>query len=637
MPFSLKISHRLWIGFGLLALILVGLIGMQYTQGKKFNESIVSLSEYSDDLVISAEQQVAMLMMRMNVKDFLIRESQQEVVEYEQYYDDLRDSLDQAEKAFQNPRRRELLASISEQVERYNDAFREVVSLSSQRNEAVAAFTEGMQLLRSANAPNLGSAADSSELLTRRKAALFDLSDRFQAYLGSADPSDLDVAKQTIEVLFETFPSGVVATQPGTKAPTKAQFLTMLAQVSDLETRRQNIVVNTLDKIGPQIATDGYEIKESLIATVAERTDSTKATVAGGVRAKMIAGFIGLMLCIISALLITRSIIGPIRAMTGRLQDIAQGEGDLTQRVEIKGKNELGELAHWFNTMLEDIRNVIAEAISNSEQVASAATQISASAESTSDALMRQTSETSQVAAAVDEMAATTRDVADSAAQCALAAEESGKQAESGAEIVIRSVEEVRQIANIVDQSSAAMQELGSQTEAIGDLIGVINDIADQTNLLALNAAIEAARAGEHGRGFAVVADEVRKLAERTTEATAEVATTIQTIQQGTREAVELISSGADRVQTGVQLSDSAREALISIRESTDAMSCRIQSVAAAAEEQSASSDLISSSIGNISELSAVSNKAAEESTQASHSLSESAEHLRKIVQRFKV
>ncbi len=192
-------------------------------------------------------------------------------------------------------------------------------------------------------------------------------------------------------------------------------------------------------------------------------------------------------------------------------------------------------------------------------------------------------------------------------------------------------------IASDVSKSSQAVTSLGKKGEQIGQIIEVINDIAEQTNLLALNAAIEAARAGEHGRGFAVVADEVRKLAERTTTATEEVARSIKEIQSETDGAVRTIEAGSQRVAKGVELANSAGEALSQIVATSQTVAGMVQSIAAAAEQQSAASEQISRSIEQINAVTLESTQGATQAAQAASQLSQQAETLQALVGRFKV
>ncbi|MBY0261414.1 MAG: methyl-accepting chemotaxis protein [Phycisphaerales bacterium] len=293
------------------------------------------------------------------------------------------------------------------------------------------------------------------------------------------------------------------------------------------------------------------------------------------------------------AVMLTRGVVGPVRRMIGVFEVVASG--DLTKRVDRYKDDELGDLARAFNTLTEKTQGAMIEVASATHEVASASTEIAASSE-----------EISASAGEVARQAAKTRD----------RAEESRTLAQAGGEVVERTVEGIGRVERNVTESAKSVTELGARSEEIGQIIAVINEIADQTNLLALNAAIEAARAGEHGRGFAVVADEVRKLAERTTKATEQVASSIKTIQLETGASVEQIGKGTEEVRTGVQLASEAGDRLKDIVVKATDVSSMIQTIASAAEEAGAGSQ-----------------QAAAAATQ----LSSKAEQLQTLVGRFKV
>jgi methyl-accepting chemotaxis protein len=309
------------------------------------------------------------------------------------------------------------------------------------------------------------------------------------------------------------------------------------------------------------------------------------------------------------AFVICRSVFGRLGFLLSRMTEVAQGDGDLTVRINDTSTDECGMLAKQFDNFVSRVQEIMKSVSESSHSVASAATEIAASNEEMSAGLAEQSEQTTQVAEATQRMAETATQVA-------------GRSTEGG-QVVAQTISQIEQIADAVQQSADKVGELGRKSDEIGQIIAVINDIADQTNLLALNAAIEAARAGEHGRGFAVVADEVRKLAERTTQATEQVGTSIREIQGETGAAVTNMQAGRDKVQAGVDFARRAGDAL--------------SSIVAAAEQQSAATIEIAQSIEHLNSVASQSRQGAQQAAAAATQLSTEAEKLQALVGRFKV
>lgn len=387
---------------------------------------------------------------------------------------------------------------------------------------------------------------------------------------------------------------------------------------------------NTISKTLAEIE-DDYDTTRTQHAATARKGLHAASLV--GIYSLVITAVIGPLL----ALLLSGQIVRPINKTIDTLKDIAQGEGDLTQRIDEKRNDELGELGHWFNTFIHNIQQVIREAISTTTDVASAAHQIAATSQQMAGGMNEQASQASQISAAIEQMSASVIEVARQSNDASRNAQQAGEYANNGSSVVQQSITGMKSISNVVTDSASAINELGKRSEQIGQIINVINDIADQTNLLALNAAIEAARAGEHGRGFAVVADEVRKLAERTTRATEEVSRSIEDIQVQTRAAVKRITDGTQTVEQGVQLAGQADRALTQIVQSATQVASMIQNIASAAQQQSSTSELISQNINAINAVTQQSAQGTQQTALAAEQLSERSTQLKNLIGHFKV
>jgi methyl-accepting chemotaxis protein len=328
-----------------------------------------------------------------------------------------------------------------------------------------------------------------------------------------------------------------------------------------------------------------------------------------------------------------------INAQIGKLLVAANSlaDGDMTHRIDAHSKDELGEVGRAMNTSFEKVGAAIAEISRHSETVANASEEISSSAGQVSSSTELQRQQMTQIVTAMVEMSSTVTQVSDNSQQAAENMLEAGQAATEGGKVVDETIAVIKELASSTRTTAQKIEELGKSSDSIGKIIGTIDDIADQTNLLALNAAIEAARAGEQGRGFAVVADEVRKLAERTSSATKEIAGMIETIQHETKIAVEAMRTGTGKVDSGVEAAGRAGDVLKEIISATTKQHEMITHIATAATEQAAATDQVNGNMELISKMVQQSAISAEESAKACQDLSSLALDLQQVVSKFKV
>ncbi|MES0335774.1 MAG: methyl-accepting chemotaxis protein [Candidatus Magnetobacterium sp. LHC-1] len=343
----------------------------------------------------------------------------------------------------------------------------------------------------------------------------------------------------------------------------------------------------------------------------------------------------GIVLSFLLSFLIISSVTGPLKKGVHVMDNIAAC--NLAVEIHSGSNDETGELLTAMSKTVATLNSILKTIMSSANSVASASQQLSSNADQMSQGVSEQSSKAAQIATSATQMSQTVMDVAKNASEISTSANDTLKLAQNGETIVRKSIDEVKSIADTVSASAQLISSLGDRSKQIGDIISVIKDIADQTNLLALNAAIEAARAGEQGRGFAVVADEVRKLAERTSSATTEIGRMITAIQQETEKAVTSMSGATNMVEVGVELSTQAGESLHEIVNSINSLQLMVQQIASATEEMSTVSETITSDIETVANVSRETMESSQQIAQSSSSLSRLSSELQEVVSQFKI
>ncbi|WP_159651360.1 methyl-accepting chemotaxis protein [Vibrio atypicus] len=342
-------------------------------------------------------------------------------------------------------------------------------------------------------------------------------------------------------------------------------------------------------------------------------------------------------LFILMGIFLANSIASPIRAIAERFSDLGKGDGDLSQRIEVKGSDEIAQLSEGFNGFIEKIHESMKEVASTSGALQTAADGVSSKAHTTHDNSQMQRDQTIQVVTAINQMGATISEIASNAATAAETASQASDNTQVGQNVVNKAKDAISRLASDIESTGQVVEQLASTTQDIGSILDVIRDISEQTNLLALNAAIEAARAGEQGRGFAVVADEVRNLASRTADSTEEIQKMINQLQSDAKDAVSAMEAGKAVTGEGVSSSDEAVEVLISISERIHDISDRNTQVATATEEQSTVVHTINQNIEEINAINEVTTGTAEELAAASAELKDLSVRLDRMVGSFKL
>lgn len=365
--------------------------------------------------------------------------------------------------------------------------------------------------------------------------------------------------------------------------------------------------------------------------------DETKQA---SISALSISLIISIVVAVVVALVgyfVSAQVVSNIKSVANSLNDMTNGEGDLRQRIELKGNNELVELVNSFNGFVDKLQGIIAHITGSTTQLASAAQEMASVSDRGTHNSAQQQSEVSQVAAAINQMVASVQEVSQNATQAAQAAQDASAQANDGLKVVDLTINSINGLAGAVDQASEVINQLETDIGNIGSVLDVIRGISEQTNLLALNAAIEAARAGEQGRGFAVVADEVRTLAGRTQKSTLEIQAMTEKLQSGAIHAVEGMSKGREEAEKSVTHAKQAGRSLGAITQAVVSISDMNSQIANASEQQTSVAEEINQNIVNISRIGEEAVSSAQQTSSASEELARLSNDLQGKIGQFKV
>lgn len=376
------------------------------------------------------------------------------------------------------------------------------------------------------------------------------------------------------------------------------------------------------------------DIQSEERALLEQRTASMNAAKSLSLTILLVGGLIATVLAISVAFMLSRSIAGRLQQVVEVARNVAQGR--LDSNIERAGSDEIGTLLNAFATMQERLREMIGQIRAGAVQLVSAAQNISSASTQLSVSTQEQSQAASSMAATVEELTVSINHVADNANEAHGLSSDSGRQSAEGGAVIQETLVSMQRIADTVQGAAVQIAELGQHSDQISSIVNVIKEIADQTNLLALNAAIEAARAGEQGRGFAVVADEVRLLAQRTANSTQEITEMIKKIQLGTRSAVSNMEIGVQQVSSGVEQASQAGKAIVAIRQASASVVGVVDQISLALREQTVASQDVARNVERIAHMSMENSEAVADTSRTAQGLQQLAVSLEKHVASFR-
>ncbi len=645
MKLGLKIGLAFFVVLSLLSIVL----GISVSALHRTEKGINEYRALARDTYLAGQLEANILQTQMKVGNFLITQQDQELAEYQDYFTLMTNFLAESKKQFEQPDRAALIAEMDTLINRYGNVFSNIVSLFHQTDDIyknkLLPHGEVMSSIIQKIILSAQYSGDVEGVIYANNIQKEILISRLfiVKFLRSNNEADFDVAINSIEGKLQediTHLDRYLANSYGREEFKKftdsfEQYMIDINKIHNLTFERNAVVINLLDQIGPNIADRIKDVKFSLMDDMEvlgpELTNRTNKSIYVALFFAAIAIIIG----IVAAYLLTISITKPIYKAVEVANKLA--DGDLTIEVGEVSKDETGLLLSAIQNTARNLREMISIISNASNELATASEELATVTDKNAKGVVQQESETELVAVAMNEMTATVRDVADNASKAAEGATQADNKARFGQQVVEQTIAAINALTESVNDSSEKLSGVEIEVVNISSILDVIRGIADQTNLLALNAAIEAARAGEQGRGFAVVADEVRSLASRTQQSTQEIQHIIGKLQEGTQNTVTVMNHGKEQAIQCVEQANETYNALQEITEAIEMISDMNFQIASASEEQSSVSDGINENVINVKRIAEENALGSKQTRSASIEIAQLAEKLKGLAVKFKV
>ncbi|MDC0610172.1 methyl-accepting chemotaxis protein [Vibrio sp.] len=647
-----SMSRKLY--FAPLLLIFI-LIGITITSSFLLNHLSRDMETISFDLApdteLAAEMTDSMYRMRLAVKNFVQTGNNEFADLFQKQSDELIHTyFARAHQEIQNPERLEIIKKLEGETKNYINTFTNNVVQNMQRrnvlvNEHLNVFgplieknlTQVMESARNENdilaAYHAGQSVRSLILsrLYVMKFLVENKSEQEQRF-----NNEFNVLNKQIESLLAT-----LQVSQRIKLVNEAKDLISQYQQSahEVATRiyTRNEGIKTLDTVGPKIASDIADLRRSISQSMEEAATIAKKDTEESIRILYLVSSIAVIIGLIITYLISKATLRKLHDINNVVADIAEGDGDLTIRIPVTGKDELDNLASNYNIFADKLRGTVAQLIDAAGKMSSSSDTLAERSVKTQKQVSEQQSQAQMIASAITEMSASAQDVSNSAIDAETLTQSTATAATQGTQVIITATKSMDALSSQIMAAGNTVEMLRADSEKIGSVLGVIVSIAEQTNLLALNAAIEAARAGEQGRGFAVVADEVRSLASRTQNSTEEIQTIIEGFQRRTEEAHQAMVVSRTSADQTVEKVNSANEALAAIEGYMHEVNSEISSISNAAGQQAAASNEVSESVNKMSEISHSTMAESVETTRAVEGLNQLGKNITQLLTQFRI
>jgi methyl-accepting chemotaxis protein len=668
---AISITHKLWAGFGLLLLILAAVV----------SNTLLSLADTQDKVNTVTQKIQPTLMASIALKDTLKEASNalgfymmtKESVHKDAYLkylgelDGAVEVLKERTAGEQNAETDPLIARIEQRIAKFKSYQERMLELATNVTKNSAALGYSVSNLNPQSQAILQTLAEmltsegEEEVSAERRPLYKTIQDlrytwatlmnnlRMYVFLGNDDAKAnmelfMDSSTNLIHRIADFADILTFEEEEGIQVleENRAQFAenlkTLVALHQGEKARTDAYLLRS--EIGPLLAAIGQDLTQ-LVEGQRTRFENTNNSLIDQVDATTqlvtLLLIVGLLAGIVIAWLTAGFITRPLNLAAAAMKDIAEGEGDLTQRLEVRGTDQIADLAIGFNQFAGKVQELLRQALSSADRIATSSEHMAQASASAEQSINQQNAETDQISTAIEEMSASAQDVAQNAEIAADAAQQANDKTADGRRIVSDALGAVSDLANETQAAADNIEKLGSDILDISSVIDVIRGVAEQTNLLALNAAIEAARAGEQGRGFAVVADEVRTLASRTQQSTEEIQSKVESLQREAQQAVDKMLQNRGSAETTIKLTSQAGQSLDAITEAVAHISEMSGQIATAAEQQSAVAAVVSENIANVTQLASNTDQATQQVFSGTKDLNQLASSLHSLVARFKV